>query len=278
MNWRWGQKIGAEPHDEKRNWQVIKKQTRLFFKSWWPDLLVYVGAGLFSVCMATLNSKSSLIPCLFFICSVLFVIVGLYYKTKQKDNVRNLKETLTDLSESMQIAEQAMDGFFDDLLAYIASTWCSCNANDRVTLYTHHDDSFNQIARYAEVPEYKIAGRKIIPANQGAIGLAWRSTDEIFYKGDIPDPIDAEERYYACLSDMQITQDVAENMSMKSRTFAIFHVKHPRMGRVALLVFESLVPNAFDIDELKAFWSWGDSVIRHMLEGFEPVLMTMRTK
>lgn len=109
--------------------------------------------------------------------------------------------------------------------------------SDRFSVYYFHEDEFVMLARHPKNPTFAAKGRGRYPAQQGAIGAAWRAE-----KGQalVTMPADADA-WVRAMKNQGLEPSVIDRLSMRSSALA-GHRLEAGESSVGVLVFESTVP------------------------------------
>ena len=117
------------------------------------------------------------------------------------------------------------------------------------------------IGRYATVQKLKGKGRGIIKESEGVVGAAWSSNDDEAFVDDLPEILDDDDDYdyvRSCVRDWKMDREEVRHLTMKSRTLGAFAIRDSDGVKVAVMVFESLNPQAFTKQLIISFLESGE--------------------
>ncbi len=173
-------------------------------------------------------------PGVVFTVAAVFIILGSLLGARQARELRALKAGMAELKD------QELDyyeHFATELKLILKDTW-GYGDTERISVYRRWGKAFQMIGRYSENPDYAEPGRAIYPANEGVIGKAWTEETAV---ADLPNFKVEPDRYYETLeNEWGISRDTAENLTMKSSSYAACALSDPKgVNRVAIVVVES---------------------------------------
>lgn len=146
---------------------------------------------------------------------------------------------------------------YRDMWTFVLYRWASelgFNGSNRVSLYKHEGDHFIMIARFSASKPLASRGRSVYPDSQGCIGAAWRAADGRCLVDNLPNPDTQTVRYRNRQTrDWQLTEAVATNLTMKSRTIYAMAVVDDGGQRHAIAVFESVEAGGLDVAAIDEF-------------------------
>ena len=161
--------------------------------------------------------------------------------------LENVRKATEDLSQANADHQQKYHQIFNNEL-FVLFRVLDFGENERVNLLIHDgEDKMYLIGRYAMKTRFQKKGRSYYKDNEGVIGFAWR--DGKCFVDDLPeDDFDYAKR---CVRAYGMVQDDAFALRMKSRTIGAFAIRDSlEQQQVAVLVFESIEPNAFLEEDL----------------------------
>jgi hypothetical protein len=209
--------------------------------------------------------------------SVIGAVISIYATAKNSQSVSRLAGEKSGLLQSLtrlQSMEEEIQQKYSDLCSLHLSALMlrmGLMPNDRVSIYKHNGtSSFYRIARYSNHPDHAKPGRSIYPDDEGCIGAAFREGSA--FAESLPAN---QSRYENCLAEnWNIPTDVAQHLTMKSRSIAAFALQKPVGGRrFAIIVFESMASGRIDQDCRERFTNEErEGIIQWLetMERFEP--------
>lgn len=181
------------------------------------------------------------------------LIIGLRIIKKRK-SLSIIGQEKEELGKKVQQLENDIDvllaqqsDFFKVLLSNLFYK-LELNANERISIYKHEKDKFIILGRYSSNPELKKIRRKFYDESEGFINKAWTSETGELEITELPDYEDDKRGYYKNICDVHpISREVFSDIRMKSRCYYLKAITgHNNIDRIAVVVFESLVPDCFD--------------------------------
>lgn len=159
--------------------------------------------------------------------------------------------------QSLSDAIKSFGEDYRDMWTFVLYRWASelaFDGSNRVSLYKHEGDHFIMIARFSAAKPLARRGRSVYPDNQGCIGTAWRAADGRCLVDNLPNPDTQAVRYRNRQTrDWQLTEAVATNLTMKSRSIYAMAVIDDGGQRHAIAVFESLTAGGLDVAAINGF-------------------------
>ncbi len=262
------------------------ERAAVWLENHYPSLLSGVGTIVIaSVGVIYMLKKNNWVLALIIGCFGAAAVVGEVVSITRQPKIKTLQKEKEDLLNKVDTLESTLEQkeerregdyytLIENLLIAVARIIRLSN-DDRVSIYTHDEGLFWMLGRYSISPVLKARGRPHYPADQGAIGQAWR--DGHAYVGSLPDPQLNEDEYYEELkSTYNIPKGVAREFSMKSRcivAFAVYDSKESQ--RKAVIVFESVNEEQFIFEEFQEHWEkWLKDMLSHMIESLESIAPT----
>lgn len=141
----------------------------------------------------------------------------------------------------------------------------------RVSLYVAQRDHVYLVARSSHNPELRHADRSALPKTQGFIGRAWTKSSVV--RSVLPQ---RRVAWVTALMRDGYTKSEAQALSMRARSIAAHRIDQQGTGGsvpLAVIVFESLLPRAFDagfLISVQGLPEWGS--LLGALEGSRDVL------
>lgn len=186
-------------------------------------------------------------------CAIFFY---LFIERPQKETVRKYRKKNVKLKKyyynhikvlrEKQLRNHEIDiqVFWHDVLSVISKAY-DFSSNERMSLYVIEADSTSghelsiMIGRYSENFEFNKINRGIHPINQGCIGKAWNSPENIFFKNDFPNN---EQDYNNILGkEYNFSKDTISRMRMRAKTIGCVVLHNlTDTDKTAVLVFESI--------------------------------------
>jgi hypothetical protein len=157
---------------------------------------------------------------------------------------------VTELEYALEQADDRLFSLFREQLRILAAKLAFTD-RERISAFRYDEDaeSFRLVGRFAKDPTFNTPGRQAYPSAQGCLAKAWRTGEAI---ADLPDRRVDEPAYFAkLLDDWDIPREVAERFTMTCRTMVAFALEDDRGDHLAILVFESERPNAFDLQKVR---------------------------
>jgi len=98
------------------------------------------------------------------------------------------------------------------------------------------------LGRYSKRPEFKRRGRSIYSDKEGCIADAWNKGSALIE--NLPCPETAEQAYLDQHKNVwKIDKGIAKKFSMKSRSYFAVAIEDDGGNRIAVIVFESIIPS-----------------------------------
>lgn len=191
---------------------------------------------------------------------ILFLYISVVIFVTYKISKRNGE--ITDLKSQNKRLEQYIDDTNDtvsSLIDSIRDAWrinlrsifdsLGLSSRSRISVFRENSDFFYMLGRYAVVDDYGRRGRKLHPIGCGCIGRAWTSENFESFVDNLPANRDL---YIEKLCDeWGFSSNDAKVIRMKSRSVYAFVIKDHDQHNIAVIVFESTDPKAFDADKLR---------------------------
>lgn len=250
----------------------------VWFEDYWTQILITtgsVGLALAGILPGLQGSSWSWLWSkpygYLFMISVLLTVGGGIASWQQAPGIQTLKEKVAKQEDALV---RAHNGYYE-LLEYelqILFEILQFTSNERISVYKHEGQTFTMLGRYSSNPVSCQTGRGIYPDDQGCIGVAWR--DGKAFVDDLPSP--GQQKYFSRLEkEWNINKDVANNLRMKSQSYAAYAIQSYNNGRrIAVIVFESINPGTINDDELQKILKYGESrriaLFLERMNGLEP--------
>lgn len=124
------------------------------------------------------------------------------------------------------------------------------NSAERISLYRFEpkEEVFLMLARHSANRTFRNPGRVRFPLYQGCIWDAWENGYS--FVDNLPDST-TKEYARVMLRDWNINQEEVDGMVMRSRTICAFAVEDLHDDRIAIVVFESTQPHAFEVEFIR---------------------------
>ncbi len=221
---------------------------------YWPQIVAAVspiGLAISSLWLGNRIAKphaSIWLPVtLFALCAIGAIVGNLWTAfrtqrvTKLEGKIREHKEEILGLQESLQITKADYFKRFRDTLEILANERLGFGYSERISVYRKRGQAFVLLGRYSKRTEFsERSSRGIYPTDEGCIGRAWREGS--VFVSDLPDPETNINEYYRVLSsDWNIKRDTAKGFRMKSRSYAAYTLEQVGGNDPdVIIVFESL--------------------------------------
>jgi hypothetical protein len=223
----------------------------------WPQLVTLLGTIGMSFTGVALRLTNEPAWGWLFLVAAGASVTGNAGSWSQQQRMSALQRRNDELASRVGSLEDAADGYaasyFELISAELSLLYEALGFTDdeRISVYKHDGRAFVVLGRYTKHPEYRQRGRPFYADDEGCIGQAWRH-DEAFVD-DLPDPEEAPGAYFDRLArEYGIARRTAAGLRMKSRSYAAFALDDPAgFQRIGIIVLESTLPRAFDLDELR---------------------------
>lgn len=144
---------------------------------------------------------------------------------------------------------------------------------ERITIYSHDPKGyFVPFARDATNPNHDEINRPLYPADQGCIAKAWE--EGRWFDNKFPDPKRARNDYIQyCAKHYNMTRDVTEGLSMKSRLYYGWSVRNVEDAKsIAVVIVESTSSDRWEEEFLNNFFEERKRYLRQLVDRLKPVL------
>lgn len=161
-----------------------------------------------------------------------------------EDENREQADKIVDLEIGLNDAKKGMQELFNSYLLLLVKS-LNFNHTERISVYKIFDNNFILMGRTSSNPTLRKPGRNHYPLDEGFIGKAWAEGE--LYINNLPDPAQrGGNQYYTAINAIcPIPRPVIQAMNMLSRTFYILRIDGYNQQPKAIIVVESLNPNAF---------------------------------
>ncbi|NBA73912.1 hypothetical protein GOQ04_00005 [Emticicia sp. ODNR4P] len=166
----------------------------------------------------------------------------------EKDNSEKGNKII-DLETALNDSIKEMNELFNSYLTLMVKN-LGFGHTERISVYKVYEDNFVLIGRASDNPNLQKIGRSSYPIDEGLIGKGWAEGE--FFIDNLPEPHTRNgDTYYTQVNQInKIDREVLRNIKMKSRTYFVFRIKGYDNQPKAVLVIESLNPNAFVKDDV----------------------------
>lgn len=259
----------------------LEKENNFFLNlaSWladfWKILFGTIIITFFTVLglIFTVSSSSIYVTYKWIIGIIILLLAGFYvfiqYRLyKERGIISEYKKLSTDLAEKIEKQETENYIFWKDIFHQI-SIALDFNDTDRISLYKHQEDKFIMLGRHSISPKYDKKGRMSYDAQEGCINKAWLHAE--CFCNNLPSFEDYPEEYNKiCKESYNMSDESLKKIKMKSRTiYAKAICDKIGQKRTAIVVFESINPNAFQKDSINSIFSKYERIICLAIERFK---------
>lgn len=201
-----------------------------YVKSQWPER-----TGLYFL----ITEYIPLIFIMLFLASLIFAIMGVIANKP----FSKIKRENDQLKNQLEIISDNVEAVVNGLLLQLSNKLILASGEDsRITIYIHNGDRhFISFGRFSPNTAFRTKGRQMLPDNQGCVGKAW--SNAWCYEGSLD--YKQARKYYS------ITKDMWKQMRMKSKMYAAKRIDSNNRQPLALIVFESCIPNRFLENQIK---------------------------
>lgn len=218
-----------------------------FLKGWLPQVLV-AGATVFSIVWGFHGQDIWTSGMWAFIVTVGLALLAVAAQVLvQRPSYMTLAKERGELDELSRAQGDALERSMRVLLRKL-SEHCTVSASTtRASAYCFHDDAFVMIARFSRNPELERPGRRRYPADQGAIGEAWKSASGAIAI-DLPP---TEAAWLRSLGRYNFSETESRGLAMRCVEIGAVRFE-TQTGAVEVLVLESNEPGRIDYSTLEA--------------------------
>lgn len=227
-----------------------------FIKHYWGEFLVLLIP--IALAIPVINgwitaSLYRLIPTLIiFIISLYFMIRSrkLYSKIL-KENV-SLTQKVDSLNNTLSSVTNSLESTPELIIKHLFTHLdLDLSFNERISIYRYDlkKEEFIPIGRHSPNPEYTKQGRQSYPKNEGVISKAWLNGS--YLESNLPVFENNSTRYYSKVTERyNLTREVIEKMSMKSRWYYCKNLKDSQQRSIAVIVIESTQKLSFSKEHM----------------------------
>lgn len=181
--------------------------------------------------------------------SIFLIVVGTIMSIKHEEDRQALKDQKDNLFDEMQRLRKVPVKLLTNFLIYLANE-LEFTERYRISLYIHRGNSFFRLSRFSRNPNYNRTGRKLYPEDEGCLADAWERGASVV---QLPDPKNWEEYKKELEDKHNIDGDVADKLTMKSRSYVGIRLTDPRTNaHRGVVVFESTKATGVTLNTVRA--------------------------
>lgn len=229
-----------------------------YLRNYWPNLLtIFSTLGLTASSVLQSIEKgewqwnSETRYAFILIVSLSLSLVGQLIQLLQSPAKRSLESELNKAIETINSIKSS-DFIIIRNELIILSEILGFGSSERISIYGHNSENSNfvMICRFSKNPDYDKKGRGIHPDDKGVMGAAWREGKA--FVDDLPKCNGNDDFDYLRETEINwgIDRHIAQKFSMKSRTFGSYSIEDKSGKKAFVIVFESMNPHGFTMENL----------------------------
>lgn len=201
---------------------------------------------------------------------LLTAIIRQVFKRKELETKNNQEAEIRALKYAIESGNRNYYEIWDDKARDIYQE-LNLTIRHRLSIYEYvkSNNTFRLLGRHADYHEFKMRGRRVYPAKEGAIGIAWENGKH--YTKTLPNPESNYGKYLEeSLKKFKLSEASIEAMKMKPQCIYAKSINDLNKTPTALLMIESSKKDSIDCELVdRRLRETHEQAISEMLEAYK---------